>query len=189
MMSDLELTAPNSGRPLTNCYYQTFGDLSPIIKASQPYNPTVSVLIISSLHFGKKNGEHCILLNDNKPDWAGFNGQNGVWPQTQKAANQHGIKVMVMLGGAGGAYRDLFSDFDTYMYYRLLKEMILERTWITGIDLDIEEPVTLDNVKKLIRHISYDFGPKFTITMAPVANALTNNGQRFIFVYSVQRAI
>ena len=81
---------------------------------------------------------------------------------------------MLMMGGAGGAYSELFSDFETY--YGLLVKMIKDRSWINGIDLDIEESVKLSDVKMLIQRIVKDFGEDYIITMAPVAPALMHDG-------------
>ena len=75
-----------------------------------------------------------------------------------------------MIGGAGGAYTALFSDFETY--YSLLYILLNERRYIVGVDLDIEESVKLDDVKKLITRLNKDFGSTFIITMAPVASSM-----------------
>ena len=75
-----------------------------------------------------------------------------------------------MIGGAGGAYTALFSNFETY--YSLLYILLNERRYIVGIDLDIEESVKLDDVKKLITRLKKDFGSTFIITMAPVASSM-----------------
>ena len=68
----------------------------------------------------------------------------------------------------------MFSDFD--IYYPLLTQLIREKPWISGIDLDIEEETTLENVQMLIRHLMDDFGSDFTITMAPVSPSLESDG-------------
>ena len=74
-----------------------------------------------------------------------------------------------MIGGAGGAYNYLFSDFE--IYYKLLYDAI-NKYPIDGIDLDIEEPVKLNDVKMLIRRIRKDFGRNFIISVAPISYAL-----------------
>ena len=79
-----------------------------------------------------------------------------------------------MIGGAGGAYSALFSDFDTY--YPLLFKLLRKHRFITGIDLDIEESVNIKDVKKLMNKLISDFGEDLTITMAPVSYALMNDG-------------
>ena len=78
-----------------------------------------------------------------------------------------------MIGGAGGAFTNLFSDFNTY--YPLLRDFLKQKKLITGIDLDIEENVRMEDVKKLINCLVSDFGEDFTITMAPVAQSLMND--------------
>jgi hypothetical protein len=147
-------------------YYQTFVGLNQLLTHIED----VDVIIVSSIHFGKTNDKPYIYLNDNEPYDPLF---NNLWLQTEKASVQ-GCKIMLMMGGAGGAYHELFSDFDTY--YPLLKQLIIEKSWIRGIDLDIEEGVKLSNVQMLIRRLVKDFGCNFTITMAPVSSSLQNDG-------------
>ena len=81
---------------------------------------------------------------------------------------------MLMVGGAGLAYGNLFNDFN--IYYPMLQKLITEKSWIKGIDLDIEESVSLQNVQMLINQIVKDFGEDFIITMAPIASSLINDG-------------
>ena len=82
-------------------------------------------------------------------------------------------KIYLMVGGAGTAYQELFSDFENY--YELLYKLIKSKTSITGIDLDIEEEVQLKDIQMLIRRIKQDFGENFEISMAPVASSLTSD--------------
>ena len=79
-----------------------------------------------------------------------------------------------MVGGEGGAYGALFSNFD--LYYPLLFKLLRKYPFISGIDLDIEEGVNINDVKKLIDTLIKDFGKDFTITMAPVADSLMTDG-------------
>ncbi len=146
-------------------YYQTPTSLDTIIENSQD----VDVIIVSSIHFGVFKNEPYIHLNDNFPTSPLF---DKVWEDLQKLYYD-GVAVMCMVGGAGGAYDTLFSDFDTY--YPLLRDFFKCKNLITGIDLDIEENVKLEDVTKLINCLVKDFGEDFTITMAPVADALLNN--------------
>ncbi len=48
----------------------------------------------------------------------------------------------------------------------------MRRRALDGLDLDVEEPMSLDGVVRLIDALRRDFGPGFIITMAPVASAL-----------------
>ena len=160
-------------------YYQTFVGLDKALTHIED----VDVFIVSSIHFandsgnanGSKDneGKKSIFLNDNKPYDPIF---NELWLQTEKASVQ-GTTIMLMMGGAGKAYKELFSDFDTY--YPQLKQLIMEKSWIKGIDLDIEEPVSIDNVKMLINRLVKDLGKDFIITMAPVSSTLTTDGSSY----------
>lgn len=144
-------------------YYQTFTDLSPVLTTDTP----VTHIHLSSVHFGKNtDGSPYIHINDNDPDDPKF---NKMWEQI-KQAHQLGIRIVLMVGGAGGAYTDLFDDYDTY--YPILVNTIKKHTEISGIDLDIEEGVKLDDVKKLINDIVKTFGEDFIIAMAPLPTSL-----------------
>ena len=148
-------------------YYQTFVGLDKLMTHPED----VDNIIVSSVHFGKdKNGEDNIFLNDNLPNDKIF---NKLWEQTRELSVKN-VTITCMVGGAGGAYQSLFEDFDTY--YPLLVNMIRSKPWITGIDLDIEESVKLDNVKMLINRITAEFGDDFIITMAPVSSSLESDG-------------
>ena len=148
-------------------YYQTFVGLDQVLQNIQ----NIDVINVSSLHFGKDtNGIKSIYLNDNKPYDTLF---DELWLQTEKASVQ-GCKIILMMGGAGLAYQELFSDFQTY--YSLLKKLIVDKQWICGIDLDIEESTKIEDVKMLINQLISDFGEEFTITMAPVSSSLQHDG-------------
>lgn len=147
-------------------YYQTFSDLSPILIENSP----VTHIHLSALHFGEnENGDPYIHLNDYSPYNDKF---DSVWLDMARA-NQLGIKVKIMLGGAGGAYNTLFSNFS--VYYSFLKELIQNKSFISGIDLDVEEETSLENIKILMRALKRDFGPDFTISFAPIQYALQSD--------------
>lgn len=90
---------------------------------------------------------------------------------------QAGIKVLGMLGGAAkGTYErldsdDCASDARFQAFYQPLREMIL-LTGLDGIDLDVEEHMSLGGVIGLIDALKADFGAEFLITLAPVALAM-----------------
>lgn len=157
-------------------YYQSFVGLEKLLTHIED----IDVIIVSSIHFGKggtkpepftlNEQKPYIHLNNNEPNDKIF---DELWLQTKEASVQ-GTTIMLMMGGAGGAYGELFSDFNTY--YPLLVKMINDRPWIKGIDLDIEENATLDNVQMLIRKLVEDFGTDFIITMAPISPSLQNDG-------------
>jgi len=146
-------------------YYQTFIPLSLILFS----NPFVTHIHLSSIHFGVNNDTSpYIHLNDHPPNDSRF---NELWKNLE-ISKKNNIKNILMIGGAGGAYKYLFSNFD--IYYKLLYDVI-KKYPIDGIDLDIEEFVNLKDVKMLIRRIKTDFGKDFTISMAPVSYALKAN--------------
>ena len=147
-------------------YYQTFVGLDKLMSHLQDIN----VIIVSSIHFDKIKNKPQIYLNDNKPDDKIF---DQLWLQTEKCSAQ-GVTIMLMIGGAGGAYQNLFSDFENN--YKELKELLEEKTWIQGIDLDIEESVKMEDIQKLMDRLIDDFGEDFIITMAPVSSTLITDG-------------
>ena len=118
-------------------YYQTTCSLGKMIENSQH----IDVVILSSIHFGKYKNEPYIHLNDNFPNSPLF---NTVWEDLNKLY-YNGVTIMCMMGGAGGAYENLFADFD--VYYPLLRDFLKSKNLITGIDLDIEESVDIKDVK------------------------------------------
>lgn len=141
-------------------YYQTFVDLE---KLKSKYYATH--LIISSIHFG--DGK--IYLNDNEPDDEKF---KQLWEETESLSEDE-LHISCMVGGAGGAFRELFSNFD--VYYETLRSFLVSKPWIQGVNLDVEETVTMENIKKLISRIRSDFGEHFLITMAPVSSAMESD--------------
>ena len=78
-------------------YYQTFCGLQDILASE--YKP--DIIHVSSIHFG----ENYIHLN-NKPQIRQI--LIDIWSDCEKAAEQ-GIKIVLMIGGAGSAYQQLFS--------------------------------------------------------------------------------
>ena len=144
-------------------YYQTFTSLEPILLD----NPVVTHIHVSSIHFGvDQNDNPYIHLNNNSPWDKKF---DTVWQELEEAAKL-GIKVKLMVGGAGGGYASLFSNYN--VYYSFLSKLLHDKPFISGVDLDIEEPVSLTNVKKLISSIKTEFENTLTLSMAPVQYAL-----------------
>jgi len=144
-------------------YYQTFSSLDSIINLKLKTNSDIYVYI-SSVHFGILNKEPYIGINDNPT-----NKQGSLWDDALKA-HENNVNIMLMIGGAGGAYTALFSNFE--VYYNLLYELLNEKRYIKGVDLDIEESIKLDDIKMLIRRLKKDFGDDFIITLAPVASSV-----------------
>jgi len=151
-------------------YYQTFNTLKPIID-----DPSlVTHIHLSAIHFGNNpDNTPYIHLNDNPPDDAIF---DTMW-QELECVNKNGTEIVLMIGGAGGAFTNLFADFETY--YNLLKTTIRNHPIITGVDLDVEEDTDINNIRMLINKIDADFGADFIIAMAPVAFSLINDERGF----------
>lgn len=141
-------------------YYQDHSlDLSQIIGSK------VTHIYISAIHFNHIDGKYGLYINDHPHDHLIH---DQMW-QEVKSASESGIKIMLMIGGAGGAFFELFHHFDEY--YPLLCEVVNKFNFIQGFDLDIEEDVKLEDVKMLIRKLKEDF-PHHSITMAPVPENL-----------------
>ena len=76
-----------------------------------------------------------------------------------------------MLGGAAkGTFEKLDSeDEDGFeAYYAPLRDVV-RRLGLQGLDLDVEEEMSLRGVVRLVDRLRADFGGGFVITMAPVA--------------------
>ena len=156
-------------------YYQTqyylgnYVSLAPIWKQKdkQTGKPITTDVMVAAFHLGyNPDNTPYIHLNDNPPGDPMF---KVMWKQV-KTLQQRGVTVRMMLGGAAqGSYADLFSNWSTF--YPILKRT-LKHYQLNGIDLDVEETVTLPDIRKLIRRLHADFGDQFFITLAPVASAL-----------------
>lgn len=133
-------------------------------------------IYLSSLHIGEDPTTHKPYLHLNDAD---VRDQTAFLSDVRTVCSGGNIRVMAMLGGAGGAYTALFADFEPR--YTLLRNFLLQNPWITGLDLDVEEALADDpdaalaNIRQLIRRLSVDMGDTFTLTMAPVAYALTSD--------------
>lgn len=147
-------------------YYQTFTGLKKILEQ----NPIcVTHIIVSSIHFGYDKTKPYMRLNDNIVTDNVF---DNLWSDLKIAYNL-GIKIMIMLGGAGGAYDVLFSNYN--IFYKMLSDFIKSKPFISGIDLDIEETININFIKCLINQIDNDFGSNFSISMAPLGSSLIYN--------------
>ncbi|HXM44653.1 MAG TPA: hypothetical protein VN924_25675 [Bryobacteraceae bacterium] len=168
-------------------YYQTqynngtYVSLSPIWTTLNPSTskPYVTDVMVAAFHLGyNANGTPYIHLNDNVPSDPMF---TTMW-QEVATLQSYGVTVRMMLGGAAqGSYADLFSQWATF--YPILQQT-LQQYKLNGIDLDIEEDVSLAHAEGLIASLSGDFGSHFLITMSPVASALWGGANLSGFSYS-----
>ncbi len=164
--------AASSGPHRVIYYYQTLTDLSPIINNLNPATgkPYATDIMLASFHLGHQSDGTLIHLNDYPPDNPVF---DTPWQQLAQLQSM-GVKLHMMVGGAAaGSYQSLFGDWNTF--YPVLKQT-LQQYHFDGIDLDIEESVSLSNVERLIDQLNSDFGSSFQITLAPVASDLTGGG-------------
>ncbi|KAK4127767.1 glycoside hydrolase family 18 protein [Parathielavia appendiculata] len=157
-------------------YYQTHHTPSgtPISVLPLLQNPGISVthLILAAIHINEEPSN--LTLNDHPPSHPRF---TALWAEL-RILQASGIKVLCMLGGAA---KGSFARLDTMMadeptferYYAPLAELIRTHG-LDGIDLDVEEPMSLAGIIRLIDRLRADFGPDFLITLAPVAAALLN---------------
>lgn len=144
-------------------YYQTFCGLDKILVKNTP----VTHIHLSSIHFGLDNNlQEYINLNDYSPYNSMF---NSMWKEIEKA-DSLGITIILMIGGAGGGYSSLFSNYS--LFYNLLYQLIKNKPCIKGVDLDVEEITNIDDIKKLINSLVKDFGEDFIISMAPIESSL-----------------
>jgi len=161
------LPAQHSPRIIT--YYQTHHDsetgahisVLPLVK-----QPGISLthLILAAIHIN--DDPLGITLNDHDPSHPRF---ATLWAEL-RVLQASGVKVLAMLGGAAkGTYARLESAFE--VYYPPLRDLVRTHA-LDGIDLDVEEEMSLAGIIRLIDQLRSDFGPGFVITLAPVASAL-----------------
>ncbi|EEP79002.1 hypothetical protein UREG_03848 [Uncinocarpus reesii 1704] len=171
------LRSPGHNGAITNprviCYYQTYyPNNGPDYVSTLPLlrnNCGVSHIILAAIHINAEPGN--ITLNDHTPDDPRY---TPLWAEMRVMQTME-IKVMGMLGGAAkGSYQRLdggTTDFEAY--YGPLRDMIRAHN-LDGLDLDVEEEMSLEGIVRLIDRLKSDFGDNFIITLAPVATAMVH---------------
>ncbi|KAI1753566.1 alkaline phosphatase [Xylaria castorea] len=168
----MDLESSNS-LPRLILYYQTLHnpDGTPISILPLLTKPGIHVthLIVAAIHIN--DDPDALTLNDHPPSDPRY---VTTWAEL-RIAQASGISVMGMLGGAAkGSYARLDRDQATFeRYYASLYEMIRERG-LDGLDLDVEEDMSIVGIIRLIDRLRADFGSGFIITLAPVATALVD---------------
>lgn len=173
-------TTHTGWQPRIVCYFQTYHQddeyvsLLPLITNGPS---ACTHVILSAIHINWDPSN--LTLNDDPPDHPKY---TQLWDEAT-VLQDSGIKVLGMLGGAArGSFARLdYSESRTDVplarfeaYYAPLRDMI--RTYgLDGLDLDVEEEMSLPGVVHLIDRLKADFGPEFIITLAPVATALMPN--------------
>lgn len=166
----MELT---KARPLPRIilYHQTThdpdGNLISILPLVTQADISITHIIVAAIHINEDPDG--LTLNDHPPSHPRF---ASTWAEF-RVAQATGVTVLGMLGGAAkGSYARLDGDIATFeRYYAPLYDLVRERG-LQGLDLDVEEAMSLAGVIRLIDRLRADFGPGFIITLAPVAAAL-----------------
>ncbi|ETS77206.1 hypothetical protein PFICI_11080 [Pestalotiopsis fici W106-1] len=168
---------PRSSLPRLILYHQTVNerDGSPISVLPLITRPDISLthIIVAAIHINEDPLK--LTLNDHAPSHPRF---ATLWAEL-RLAQANGIAVLGMLGGAAkGTYARLDSavvdDATFEAYYGPVRDLIRDRG-LDGLDLDVEEPMSLGGIIRLVDRLRADFGPRFLITLAPVAAALLNS--------------
>lgn len=153
-------------------YYQTLVDLSSLleeVKAAPSDKPILTHITLSSIHFGYNSDKSpYIHLNDDDPDANKF---VKVYNQLREF-KKLGIKINLLIGGAGGAFERLFSDYQTF--YKLLKNTINIMDFIDGFNIDIEEEVSIENMALFLNDLNKDYSNK-DIVFAPLGSSIASN--------------
>ncbi|PGH32276.1 alkaline phosphatase D [[Emmonsia] crescens] len=158
-------------QPRIVCYYQTYyPNNSDIYVSMLPLmlnNSGITHAILAAIHINDEPGN--LTLNDHSPEDPRY---LPLWAEARVMQTQ-GIKVMGMLGGAArGTFERLDQDASSFeRYYVPLRDMIRNHP-LDGLDLDVEEEMSLEGIIRLIDRLKADFGEQFIITLAPVATAL-----------------
>ena len=127
----------------------------------------VTHVIVAAIHLNDPPGN--ITLNNHPPHAARY---DTLWTEVLWL-QASGVKVLALLGGAAkGSFARLDGDVDGFeRFYRPLRDVVAKYR-LNGLDLDVEEEMSLPGVMRLIDRLRADFGPQFLITLAPVAAAL-----------------
>ena len=150
-------------------YYQTLIDLQPLIDDiklhQKKYNtPLVTHITLASIHFGYDSDQ-------DKTPYIHLNNDSAFSDKFKKVydnlitLNKMGVKINLLIGGAGSAFNMLFSNYS--IFYNLLKKFVASVDFIDGFNLDVEEGVTLDDMVMLVNDLKKDF-PTNSIIFAPL---------------------
>lgn len=163
---------PPRTTPRLVCYHQTHyrnNDTDYVSMLPLITSPTaLTHLILAAIHLNDTPGH--ITLNDHPPSNPLY---DILWAE-KHTIQQSGVKVLGMLGGAA---KGTFTRLDTTdqplfeAFYVPLRDMLRTYTF-DGLDLDVEEDMSLEGIVRLIDRLKADFGDSFIITLAPVATAL-----------------
>ncbi|GMG54319.1 unnamed protein product [Aspergillus oryzae var. brunneus] len=163
------------------CYHQTLRPDRGQYVSALPLvqnNTGITHIIIAAFHLNAEPGH--ITLNDDPPHHSMY---DELWTEVP-LLKQSGVRVMGMLGGAAqGSFRCLDGDQDKFERYYLPLLAMIRRHQLEGLDLDVEEEMSLSGIIRLIDRLKSDLGDGFIITLAPVAAALLGIGNLSGFDY------
>lgn len=167
--------------PRIVCYCQTYhrenGDYVSILPLLWK-STGVTHVIVAAIHLNDPPGN--ITLNDDPPRAPKF---ASLWREV-RTLQEGGIKVLGMLGGAArGSFERLDKSVDEFEWYYIPLRNMIRNYGLNGLDLDVEEEMSLTGVIRLIDRLKADFGDEFLITLAPVATALVE-GRRHLSGFS-----
>jgi hypothetical protein len=155
-------------KPRIIYYHQThyhdnaFVSILPILTK----NTSVTHVYIAAIHIKSRTS---ISLNDDPYTAPRY---LPLWDEVRKL-QAAGIKVMGMLGGAAqGSFTVLDGGIELFEAHYTLLHQLLQWTGLDGLDLDVEEAMSLPCAIRLIDRLKEDFGRDFLITLAPVATAM-----------------
>ncbi|KAK8022045.1 chitinase [Apiospora rasikravindrae] len=160
-------------------YYQTTNvnnsatdhiSMLPLIDPSRPIS--VTHVLIAAIHIVDEQ-DGWIRLNDFPPANPRF---DAVWSDAAQL-QAAGVTVTAMIGGAAqGSFQRLDGDDAQFeRYYGPLRDFLAGYN-LQGVDLDVEEQMSLSGIVRLIDRLRADFGPSFVISLAPVGAALRKGG-------------
>lgn len=131
-------------------------------------------VLAAAIHLNENKIVH---LNDHPPAHSRY---TQMWKDLA-AMRARGVNVIGMVGGAApGSFQRLDTRFNEY--YPLLKDVIT-RYKLNGVDLDVEERMSIAGVRRVIDQLKADFGANFIVTLSPVASALWGGGNLSGFDY------
>ncbi|KAJ4291252.1 hypothetical protein N0V88_006253 [Collariella sp. IMI 366227] len=175
------LSPPPPELPRLVLYHQTThtNNSHPISILPLISNPRIALshLIVAAFHV---NPNGTIHLNDHPPSHPHY---DTLWQET-RALQSAGVKVLGIVGGAarGSFTKHTFDSTRTCTFekaYALLHNTVTTYD-LDGLDLDVEEPMSLRGIIRLVRRLRTDFGPDFLITLAPVATALVRTNTQAV---------
>jgi chitinase len=142
------------------------------------HNTGITHVILAAIHLNEGPGN--ITLNDDPPENPKF---NPLWAEVP-LMKEGGVKIIGMLGGAAqGSFQRLDGSLEQFEEYYGPLLAIIQRYGLEGLDLDVEEEMSLQGIIRLIDRLKSDMGDNFIVTLAPVAAALLGIGNLSGFDY------